>query len=79
MSIYEFDMERFLKLDRKENFDDGFSQGLEQGIERGREQGINQGIVLTKEILSDHATGMSASEIAKRRNTTVELVEQIIG
>ena len=79
MSIYEFDVERFLKLDRKENFDDGFSQGLEQGIERGREQGISQGIVLTKEILSDYAAGMSASEIAKHRNTTVELVEQIIG
>ena len=79
LSIYEFDVERFLKMDRKENYDDGYDAGYSEGRDQGISQGIDQGIALMKGVLSDHAAGMSVSEIAKRRNTTIERVEQIIG
>ena len=42
MSIYEYDEEKHLRMEREQSYADGLEQGIEQGIERGIEQGIEQ-------------------------------------
>ena len=42
VSIYEYDEEKHLRMEREQSYADGLEQGIEQGIERGIEQGIVQ-------------------------------------
>ena len=42
VSIYEYDEEKHLRMEREQSYADGLEQGIERGIERGIEQGIVQ-------------------------------------
>ena len=42
VSIYEYDEEKHLRMEREQSYVDGLEQGIERGIERGIEQGIVQ-------------------------------------
>ena len=44
MSIYEYDEEKHLRMEREQSYADGLEQGIERGIEQGIERGIEQGI-----------------------------------
>ena len=44
VSIYEYDEEKHLRMEREQSYADGLEQGIERGIERGIEQGIERGI-----------------------------------
>lgn len=35
MSIYEYDEEKHLRMEREQSYADGLKQGIEQGIEQG--------------------------------------------
>ena len=44
VSIYEYDEEKHLRMEREQSYADGLEQGIERGIEQGIERGIEQGI-----------------------------------
>ncbi|MCM1209621.1 MAG: hypothetical protein NC309_11930 [Ruminococcus sp.] len=84
MSIFEYDAELHMKLERAEAFEDGRAEGIEQGIERGMEQGIEQGIKQGIEqgnkqsaLRMIYAGKLSLEEIALYSNLTLEQVLEL--
>ncbi|MCM1287221.1 MAG: hypothetical protein NC240_02840 [Clostridium sp.] len=46
MSIFEYDAELHMQMEREEAFEDGLAEGIEQGIERGIEQGKTKNLIM---------------------------------
>lgn len=44
MSIYEYDEEKHLRMEREDAKADGIAEGIEIGLERGIEQGTELGV-----------------------------------
>lgn len=43
MTIFEYDAELHMKMEREEAFEDGHAKGIAEGMKQGIEQGIEQG------------------------------------
>ena len=44
VSIYEYDEEKHMRMEREESYAEGVKQGIEQGIKEGVQQGIKEGV-----------------------------------
>lgn len=66
MSIYEYDREKHMAMERAEAY------------EKGRKQAEVEIIQLIKNVFNLHEAGKTAEEIAKECNTTIEAVLEIL-
>ena len=70
MSIYEYDQEEHIRLEREEAYADGRAEG--------RAEGCDEGIALAKKIFQLQREGLSNEEIAERCNLLVSKVVEIL-
>ncbi|MCM1288607.1 MAG: hypothetical protein NC240_09890 [Clostridium sp.] len=68
MSIFEYDAELHMQMEREEAFEDGLAEGIEQGIEQGNKQSALRMIEAGK---------LSLEEIALYSNLTLEQVLEL--
>ena len=90
MSIFEYDQEKHLRMEREEAWEEGQREGLRKGREsglregrksglrEGRETGLREGEENTKRIFKLFITGKTPSEIAEICEISEEKVRQIL-
>ena len=76
MSIYEYDQEEHIRLEREDAYDDG----LKLGREEGRKEGIELGEYkkLREQVEKKLKKGLSASDIAEMLEENMDKVEEIM-
>ena len=76
MSIYEYDQEEHIRLEREDAFEDGRKAGREEGIEKGLLLGVNKKL---KELVEKKLKkGLSASEIADMLEEDLSVITAIM-
>ena len=76
MSIYEYDQEEHIRLEREDAFEDGRKAGREEGIEKGLLLGVNKKL---KELVEKKVKkGLSASEIADMLEEDLSVITAIM-
>ena len=70
MSIYEYDQEEHIRLEREDAFEDGRAEG--------RAEGCDEGIALAKKIFQLQREGFTNEEIAEKCNLLVSKVVEIL-
>ena len=80
MSIYEYDQEEHIRLEREDAYDYGRKLGREEGIEEGRKEGIELGEYkkLREQVEKKLKKGLSASEIAEMLEENIDKVEELM-
>ena len=86
MSIFEYDQEKHIRMEREEAWEEGRREGMqkgrEDGIREGRESGFREGeekaLLLAKRIFKLAQTGKSSKEIAEICAISEERVKQIL-
>ena len=90
MSIFEYDQEKHLRMEREEAWEEGQREGLRKGREsglregrksglrEGRETGLREGEENTKRIFKLFITGKTPSEIAEICEISEEKVRRIL-
>ena len=88
MSIYEYDEEKHMRMERESSFADGLKQGIQQGVQQGIQQGVQQGIQqgldqgqrnkLLQQIEKKLAKGKSVSQIAEDLEEPESVIEELI-
>ena len=86
MSIFEYDQEKHIRMEREEAWEEGRREGMqkgrEDGIREGRESGFREGeekaLLLAKRIFKLAQTGTSSKEIAEICAISEERVKQIL-
>ena len=86
VSIYEYDEEKHLRMEREDSYNKGFSEGHESGFSEGHESGFceghesgkTDGIELTLTVLRLNTAGKSGQEISDQLNIPIELVNTIL-
>ena len=76
MSIYEYDQEEHIRLEREDAFEDGRKEGREEGREEGIVLGENK--KLREQVEKKVKRGLSASEIADILEEKQEIIEGIV-
>ena len=70
MSIFEYDQEKHIRMEREEAWEEGRREGRESGLREGEEN--------TKRIFKLAQTGKSSKEIAEICGISEEKVKQIL-
>ncbi len=80
MSIYEYDQEEHIRLEREDAFEDGHKAGREEGLEEGREEGIELGSrkKMMKYVERMLEKGFSIPEIADMLGEKEEIIGEIV-
>ena len=86
MSIFEYDQEKHLRMEREEAWEEGHREGLEKGRESGlrdgRESGLREGeekaLLLANRIFKLSLSGKSSKEIAEICGISEKKVKQIL-
>ena len=80
MSIYEYDQEEHIRLEREDAFEDGRKVGKEEGREEGREEGIGLGEdrKLMKQVKKKIEKNMGVEQIADELEEAVPVIRAII-
>ena len=84
MSIYEYDEEKHMRMERESSFADGLKQGIQQGIQQGVQQGLQQGLdqgqrnKLLQLIEKKLAKGKSIAQIAEDLEESESVIEELI-
>ena len=80
MSIYEYDQEEHIRLEREDAYDDGRKIGREEGREEGRKEGIELGEYkkLREQVEKKMKKGLSVSEIAEILEESIDEIEEIV-
>ena len=86
MSIFEYDQEKHIRMEREEAWEEGRREGMqkgrEDGIREGRESGFREGeekaLLLAKRIFKLAQTGKSSKEIAEICAISEERAKQIL-
>lgn len=80
MSIYEYDQEEHIRLEREDAYDDGRKIGREEGREEGRKEGIELGEYkkLREQVEKKMKKGFSVSEIAEILEESIDKIEEIV-
>ncbi len=88
VSIYEYDEEKHMRMERESSFADGLKQGIQQGVQQGIQQGVQQGIQqgldqgqrnkLLQQIEKKLAKGKSVSQIAEDLEEPESVIEELI-
>ena len=82
MSIFEYDQEKHIRMEREEAWEDGRREGLqkgrESGLREGRESGLREGEENTKRIFKLAQAGKTQTEIAEICEISEEKVKQIL-
>ena len=86
MSIFEYDQEKHIRMEREEAWEegrregeaDGLRRGREDGIREGRESGLREGEENTKRIFKLAQAGKTPKEIAEICEASVEKVQHIL-
>ena len=74
MSIFEYDQEKHLRMEREE----AWEEGQREGLRKGRASGLREGEENTKRIFKLFITGKTPSEIAEICEISEEKVRQIL-
>ncbi len=76
MSIYEYDQEEHIRLEREDAYDDG----LKLGREEGRKEGIELGEYkkLREQVEKKMKKGLSVSDIAEMLEENIDKVEELM-
>ncbi|MGN0328150.1 MAG: hypothetical protein ACI4D4_04130, partial [Lachnospira sp.] len=72
----EYDMEKHMKVVRKDGYDDGFNDGRNEGFSEGHNSGFNEGIAQI--IINMSKKGKSPDEISNLTDTDINLVNKIL-
>lgn len=72
VSIYEYDMEKHMRMERAEAREEGIKEGIEKGIKEGRDT------LLMKIIQTKLGKGKSISQIAEALEVTEEVVKDLL-
>ena len=80
MSIYEYDQEEHIRLEREDAYDDGRKLGREEGREEGRKEGIELGEYkkLREQVEKKMKKGLSVSDIAEMLEENIDKVEELM-
>ena len=76
MSIYEYDQEKHIRMERQDAWEDGMQEGRREGIKEGELRGRNA--QLSELIKKKLARGKSISRIAEELEETVERIQELI-
>lgn len=74
MSIFEYDQEKHIRMEREEAWEEGRREGRESGLREGEEKAL----LLAKRIFKLAQTGKSSKEIAEICGISEEKVKQIL-
>ena len=72
MSIYEYDQEEHIRLEREDAYDDGRKLGREEGIELGEYKKLRE------QVEKKMKKGLSVSEIAEIFEESIDKIEEIV-
>ena len=72
MSIYEYDMEKHMRMERAEAREEGKREGMEQGIQEGRMK------LLQEMVQKKSKKGQSVENIAQDLELTEEIVRGLL-
>ena len=82
MSIFEYDQEKHIRMEREEAWEEGRREGRESGLREGRESGFREGeekaLLLAKRIFKLAQAGKSLEEIVEICGISEEKVKQIL-
>lgn len=73
MSIYEYDQEKHIRMERQDAWEDGVQEGIKEGELRGAER------QLSKIIKNMMKKGRSISQIAEELGETEDRIQELIG
>ena len=73
VSIFEYDEEKHIRLERRDAMEEGLQKGMEQGIEQGIEQGVYVGLI--KQIRKKMEKNKLPSDIADALEEDIVLIE----
>ncbi|MDY4670697.1 MAG: hypothetical protein SO415_12010 [Oliverpabstia sp.] len=76
VSIYEYDMEKHMRMERAEAREEGIKEGIEKGIEKGIKEGRDT--LLMKIIQTKLGKGKSISQIAEALEVTEEEIANLM-
>ena len=76
MSIYEYDQEKHIRMERQDAWEDGMQEGRREGIKEGELRGRNA--QLSELIKKKLARGKSISRIAEELEETGERIQELI-
>ena len=76
MSIYEYDQEKHIRMERQDAWEDGMQEGRREGIKEGELRGRNA--QLSELIKKKLARGKSISRIAEELEETEERIQELI-
>ena len=65
MSIFEYDQEKHIRMEREEAWEEGRREGMQKGRESGLREGEEKALLLAKRIFKLAQTGKSSKEIAE--------------
>jgi hypothetical protein len=80
VSIYEYDAEKHIQLEREAAREEGWEEGREEGRKVGREEGREEGMALGEAgiILKMHRKGYTIEQIAEIAEKNREEIEKVI-
>ena len=73
MSIYEYDQEKHIRMERQDAWEDGVLEGIKEGELRGRNA------QLVEQIKKKLDRGKSISQIAEDLEETEDRIQELIG
>lgn len=76
MSIYEYDAEKHIRMERADARADGIAEGLAQGLAQGRLEGAEH--ILTEQVKKKLSKNKSIEQIADDLEEDVSTIQQII-
>lgn len=84
VSIYEYDMEKHMRMERAEAREEGIKEGIREGIKEGIKEGMEKGLqegrtkLLEEMIQKKYRKGKSAEEIAEELEITEDTVKKFL-
>lgn len=76
VSIYEYDMEKHMRMERAEAREEGKREGIKEGMEKGLQEGRTK--LLQEMIQKKYRKGKSAEEIAEELEITEDTVKKFL-
>ena len=80
VSIYEYDMEKHMRMERAEAREEGKREGIKEGMKEGMEKGLQEGRtkLLQEMIQKKYRKGKLAEEIAEELEITEDTVKKFL-
>ena len=76
MSIYEYDQEKHIRMERQDAWEDGMQEGRREGIKEGELRGRNAQLI--EQIRKKLDRGKNISRIAEELEETEDRVRELI-